>query len=90
MKDNYELKQLKKHFAVCMAVFLPVIWMISWCFCEFHIGKAFLITSLEAGLGIVIWVIVRRKLREIYQDVEDISGHVWGISQEINLFQTLA
>lgn len=79
MKDNYELKQLKKHLALCMAVFLPMIWVISWCFCEFHIGKAFLITSLAAGFGIVIWVIARRKLREIYRDVEDISNLMVGV-----------
>lgn len=76
MKDNYELKQLKKHFAVCMAVFLPMIWVISWCFCEFHIGKALLVTILAAGLAVTVWVIACGKLREIYRDVEDISDRM--------------
>ncbi len=73
MKDNYELKQLKKHFAVCMAVFLPLIWLVSWYFCEFDMRKAFLITGLAAGFGIAVWVIACRKLQEIYGDVADIS-----------------
>ncbi|MBR6665202.1 MAG: HAMP domain-containing histidine kinase [Lachnospiraceae bacterium] len=73
MKDNYELKQLKKHLAVCMAVSLPLIWLVSWCFCEFHIGRAFLITGLAAGPAVAIGWIAYSKLRRLYQDVEDIS-----------------
>lgn len=73
MKDNYELKQLKKHLAVCMAVSLPLIWLVSWCFCEFHIGRAFLITGLAGGPAVAIGWIAYSKLRRLYQDVEDIS-----------------
>lgn len=73
MKDNYELKQLKKHLAVCMAVSLPLIWLVSWYFCEFHIGRAFLITGLAAGPAVAIGWIAYSKLRRLYQDVENIS-----------------
>lgn len=74
MKDNYELKQLKKHFAVCLAGFLPLIWLVSWCFCEFHVGRAVLVTGLAAGLAVAVWMVACWKLREIYGDVEDISA----------------
>ena len=74
MKDNYELKQLKKQFAICMAVFLPLIWLVSWCFCGFHIGRGFLVTGLAAGSAVAIGWVAYSKLRSLYRDVEDISA----------------
>lgn len=73
MKDNYELRQFKKCFAVCMAVSLPLIWVVSWCFCEFQVIRAFLVTGLAAVSEFVIYMLASRQLRELYSDVREVS-----------------
>ena len=74
MKDNYELRQFKKRFVVCMAVSLPLIWLVSWCFCEFQVTKAFLVSGLAAVSEFVIYLLASRQLCELYSDVEEISS----------------
>lgn len=73
MKDNYELRQFKKCFAVCMMVSLPLIWLVSWCFCEFQVIRAFVVSGLAAVSEFVIYLFASRQLRELYSDVEEIS-----------------
>lgn len=73
MENNYELKQFKKCFAIIMVVFVPLIWLVSWCLCEFHIGRAFLITGLAVCLAVAVGILACRKLRGLYEDVEEIS-----------------
>ena len=74
VKDNYELRQFKKRFTISMLLFLPLFWLVSWWFCEFDAGKAFLLTGLAAVPGLLAGWISCGKLQDLYGDVEEISS----------------
>lgn len=73
MRENYELKEFKKNFAIGMLFFLPVFWLVSWWFCELSVGRAFLLTGLALVPGLLTGWFASRRLRSLYRDVEDIS-----------------
>ena len=74
MKDNYEWKRFRGLFVLCASVFMALFWCVAWICSEFHIGKAFLLTGLIFLLVMVLYLLFRRWLRELYSDVDTISA----------------
>lgn len=74
MKDNYEWKRFRGVFALCVVVFAGVFWCVAWYCSEFHMGKAFLLTGLLLLFSLVLYLLFRKKLRELYKDVDTISA----------------
>lgn len=74
MKDNYEWKHFRGCFWCCAVVFMGLFWCVAWYCSEFHIGKAFLLTGLLLLLVIILYLLCRGKMRELYGDVDAISA----------------
>ncbi len=73
MKDNYEMKQFNKRFAVITALFLLVIWVLAWICCSVHFSKACLISLPAAVFAGCVYYCARQMLKDVYRDVDSIS-----------------
>lgn len=72
-KDNYEWKQFRGQFWAGTVLFTGLFWCVSWYCCGFHVYKAWFLTGFLLLFIIFLYYLFRRKLREMYTDVDTIS-----------------
>lgn len=73
MKDNFEMKEFKKRYAVITLIALLLIWCLAWYLCDFYAWKASILTSAVAILAGALYFVAAGFLRSLYKDADDIS-----------------